>query len=90
MIVGGLPGSEYRSDTVEAKPPFHLFVFSDGAYEVEDTEGNMWSIDGFRTYLVDMVRRGDRDIDGLRDHLRTMSGKDILDDDLSLLVVNRM
>ncbi len=87
MIIGGMEGMVYKTETVTVPPKFRLYVFSDGSYEVENGDEGMWSIAAFSDYLVDCQANGSNGVGELHGHLKAMCGKEILDDDLSLLMV---
>ncbi len=86
-IVGGMPGMAYRSDSAKIAAGDRLYVFSDGVYEVHDTEGVMWSLDELREYLRGAGGGDGAEIDALYEYLRKRSALDILPDDFSMLKV---
>jgi len=86
-IIGGMPGVTYRVETIEAKPPATLYIFSDGVYEVHRPDGVMWSLDELAAFLASAPDHGE-EIDRLYAFLREMSGLAILNDDFSMLRVD--
>ncbi len=87
VIVGGLPGMEFRHAEVSIAGPARLYVFSDGVCEIMNDNGPCWSFDDLKVYL-----EGSRDcrrsiIDDLLGHVRKIAGSETLEDDFSILEI---
>ena len=63
-----------------------LFLFSDGAYEVELQDKSMWPFNDFVTYVESAARSTDA-MDRLMSHVRQLSGTDEFADDFSIVQV---
>lgn len=87
IMIGGLPGVEYKSASVTLELPTRLYIYSDGVYEVRKPDGEMWSFDEFKGYLLDL-QGAESEIDQLYDHVRQMNQGDTLEDDFSMLTAN--
>lgn len=51
-MVGLVPEVTFEQSTAEAPPGSRLYVFSDGAYEIESPRGQLWSEASFQQALV--------------------------------------
>ena len=63
-----------------------LLVFSDGAYEVTDSSGREGTLEDFETLLAEQPRATPQE---LHASICARGGRDRLDDDYTLLVVDR-
>ncbi len=88
MFIGGLPESTYQGDSVTVPPGAHLYVFSDGVYEVDPPAGNMWTLEELGDYLLENKLDQGEDIDALYRKMQAYHGQDILEDDFSMLAVH--
>ena len=88
FFIGGLPESVYQGDSATVPPGAHLYIFSDGVYEVERSEGGMWSMDELGTYLLQNRLEKNEDIDALYRNMQVYHGQDVLEDDFSMLAIN--
>lgn len=85
--VGRLPEQRYAASRAFMPPGSSLYLFSDGAFEIEDTAGARWTIDD----LVAVVRQ--RPADGVTEAQRIYNAvrgaarPGPLDDDFSLIVL---
>ena len=83
--VGLMPAAAFARETVEVPDGTRLFVFSDGAFEVERPDGSMMMLED----LVELVRRpvngGACDLDVLFQHLLQVRGGGALEDDFSII-----
>jgi sigma-B regulation protein RsbU (phosphoserine phosphatase) len=88
FFVGGFLDKPYHADEVIVPANAHLYLFSDGAYEVENPGGEMWALED----LLDFLRRtgagSGLEIDALYKQLQEMHGSEVLEDDFSLLRVD--
>jgi sigma-B regulation protein RsbU (phosphoserine phosphatase) len=84
LVVGALPDQRYTNDAVTLTEPARLYLFSDGVYEIARPDAPRWSYDELAAFLA-AAPPGASPLDRLREHVRTMSGTDTLDDDFSIL-----
>jgi sigma-B regulation protein RsbU (phosphoserine phosphatase) len=63
-----------------------LFIFSDGVFEIEKTDGVNWAFDDFLSFMAAMPGEADC-IDRLLAHARQLHGADTLADDFSMIEV---
>lgn len=84
-MVGAFSELEYDSETVTVGPYAKLFLFSDGAYEIERVDGSMWPFSEFLSFMSRPVPSGASTMDTLMEHVRSLSGKQEFADDFSIM-----
>jgi sigma-B regulation protein RsbU (phosphoserine phosphatase) len=84
-MVGAIPDLEYASSTIPVEAFSKLFLFSDGAYEIELEGGSMWPFSEFIQFMGRPSTPGASDMDVLMGHVRTLSGKTEFADDFSIV-----
>ena len=87
FIIGGIPVFPYTSTEVDVKPGAKLFIYSDGTYEIIKPDGTLWEMEEFIDFVANAAREGDQEIDDLYEYIKKLGGKDILDDDFSMVRV---
>ncbi len=87
FFIGGLSTSNYVSDTIDVPCHSELYIFSDGVYEVDRPDGTMWTIEELMEFLRNNRGEQMQEINALYQHVRSLRGHEILDDDFSMLKV---
>lgn len=89
MIVGGMPGLTYNTETIKIEPGDKLYVFSDGVYEVDYKDGSgMMTDEEFATQLnAATPPSGQAMVDYMVDWVREQQGHPAFEDDYSLVEV---
>jgi sigma-B regulation protein RsbU (phosphoserine phosphatase) len=87
VLIGAFPRMKYTSASITVAPESRVYVFSDGAYEVDLPGGAMWSLDELEEFLGHPPEGNGREMDALYTALQKMHGTPVLDDDFSLLRV---
>lgn len=88
FFIGGMPDSTYKSGAVALPEPARLYLFSDGAYEVDRQDGAMWTLEELGEYLLPHPLEDAGEIEALYPFLQKMRGQETLDDDFSILKVS--
>ena len=88
FFIGGFPNVEFSAAEIDIPANSRLYVFSDGVYEVDSPDGTMWSIEELQDYLGRPVAEAGSEIEALYKTLQEMHGRDVLDDDFSLVRVD--
>lgn len=65
-----------------------LYVFSDGAYEVQQPDSTIWGLEALTDLLANLFKTNAYNLDTVLHQIRTFTSKDNFEDDLSLLKVN--
>ena len=86
--IGMFPEVDYQvSDTIVPENS-SLYIFSDGVYEIPDTDGNIWGLDNLKHLLVSQLKTEETlDLDNLFQEILELSGNNDLPDDFSLLQI---
>jgi sigma-B regulation protein RsbU (phosphoserine phosphatase) len=85
IFIGAMPGATYREGEIAVDTPARLLVFSDGAYEIRLKDGSMWSYEDFKAYVAGNAAGGGPALEAMLAHARGLLGRDVLDDDMSIL-----
>jgi len=88
FFIGGMPDSTYVSGSVCLPAASRLYLFSDGAYEVDGPDGTMWTLEGLQDYLQPHPLDEVAEIETLYGFLQQMHGQETLDDDFSVLKIS--
>jgi phosphoserine phosphatase RsbU/P len=88
LLLGWDPDAVYEDSILKTSSTTELFVFSDGCYEVQSIDGNMWSHEEFEALLIRTLASGAPDLDALYQHVRKIGGREALEDDFSILKVS--
>ncbi|MEP6668099.1 MAG: PP2C family protein-serine/threonine phosphatase [Chthoniobacter sp.] len=86
MVLGGMPGTVYREESVTIESGDRLFLLSDGTYEVEKPDGVRLEFGEFVQFAAQGAGSGS-ELERILDWVRSMSGAGPLDDDFTLLKV---
>ncbi len=84
-MVGAFPDLDYDSETAKLEAFTRLFLFSDGAYEIERIDGSMWPFSEFIEFMGRPVPAGTSGMDTLMAHVRALSGQHDFADDFSIV-----
>ncbi|MDF5732721.1 MAG: SpoIIE family protein phosphatase [Rhizonema sp. PD38] len=85
LPVGMFPHVNYVDGLCNIGENSTLYIFSDGAYEIAQSDGNLWTLDGFIEMLVNLSDSVDGELDSVLNYLNTLNAKDAFDDDLSII-----
>lgn len=86
--IGMFPGAEYPEVSCQVSPESSLYIFSDGIYEINLPDGEIWGLDNFVEQLKDYQSIPDRHLDRLLERVNAINPCDYFDDDLSLMQIN--
>ena len=82
-VIGAMPGMKFSAVEAEIPPGARVFVFSDGAYEIEREDGTMMAHDDLRELLARAPR--ENATAWTMDQLRAINSQPVFDDDVSLV-----
>lgn len=86
-LIGAVDGLDFGSSEVVVPPSARLFVYSDGAFEINLPDGSMWAFDDFVATLAAATRGPENTMDALVTHVRALSGQDDFNDDFSMMAL---
>lgn len=87
LFIGGMPDIIYKGGSINVEVPSRLYIFSDGAFEINKTDGSMWSFNELKEFVKIMPEGNISEIDALYASLQEMHGGNDLDDDFSMLKI---
>jgi sigma-B regulation protein RsbU (phosphoserine phosphatase) len=88
LPAGMFPDADYVDQCYEIAEPSTLYIFSDGIYEINQLDGNIWGLDSFIELLTDCRSKRTCNLDQVLQAVKAVNPKDYFDDDLSLLEIN--
>ena len=89
LPIGMLPDTRFINHRCHIDPRSTLYVFSDGAYEIFQADGSIWSLDAFIDLLLAQQTTAEpAGLDDILACIKAKNAKDSLDDDLSLLRIH--
>ena len=88
FVVGGMPEIKYATACVDLDAVNRLFVFSDGVYEIQKSDGSLWSYEEFRDVVAQGAVPGTNNVRRILDACRAVAGSGAFLDDFSLLEID--
>lgn len=85
IIIGVNTDTSYKTYRTTVSPESRLFLFSDGAYEIELKEKGLFNIDGFINVLKEESAVEGSSVPRVLSRIKGLSTGDSFDDDISLL-----
>jgi sigma-B regulation protein RsbU (phosphoserine phosphatase) len=85
--VGMFPNVKYVNSFSKIEEFSTLYIFSDGAYEIRLSNGEIWDYDGFIASLQNNYNTNNDNLDKVVNYILALNSKDSLNDDLSILEV---
>ena len=82
-VIGAFPKAVFETKSVLVSPGSRLYLFSDGAYEVDRPDGPMMTHEEFSGILADEKRPAG--LDPIVEEIRRQQGTDAFSDDFSLV-----
>lgn len=80
--------AEYIDSYCQIRPPSHLYLFSDGIYEIDQEDGVTWGLDEFVEMLKQCQSLPQPNLDLLLQQVKNCNPKAHFDDDLSIMQIN--
>ncbi|WP_066381143.1 MULTISPECIES: PP2C family protein-serine/threonine phosphatase [unclassified Anabaena] len=87
MPVGMFPEAKYIDADCDVPKSSSLYIFSDGAYEINQPDGTLWSLDAFIQILASVHHTVDYQLDHILNYLKALNSKGTFEDDLSILQI---
>jgi serine phosphatase RsbU (regulator of sigma subunit) len=86
--VGMLPPRAWPSGQIAIRPNSRLYLFSDGAFEIEQPDGTQWQIDHLRRIIGAGPKSGVSEVQRVFQAVRSAARPGPLADDFSILVLH--
>lgn len=88
MPIGMFPDVMFTDRFCQIEIGSTLYIFSDGIYEIHQSDGSMWSLEEFiNLLLVNTSKFGHSNLESILQAVTSLNAKPIFDDDLSILEV---
>ncbi len=87
LPIGMIEDVEFDQNLCVVKPDSYLYIFSDGIYEIEQENENIWGLDNFINLLVDTQAEHNGNLQHLLREIETINLSSNFNDDLSIVKV---
>jgi len=85
--IGMFPEAKYVDASCHIEKSSTLYIFSDGAYEITQSNGTLWSLEGLIQILISLQYSVNNQLDYILDYLINLNSKETFEDDLSILQI---
>ena len=86
-VIGGMSEGTYQKEVCQVSEQNKLYIFSDGVYEVEKTDGSMWRFQEFADFMNSVKTDGQSILDRLYDHAKNLSNLENFEDDFTIVEI---
>ncbi|MTF38295.1 SpoIIE family protein phosphatase [Cyanobacterium aponinum] len=88
LPVGMIEDVEFDQSLCLVKPDSYLYIFSDGIYEIEQENENIWGLENFISLLVDTQAKYKGELQHLIKQIEKVNHSSNFNDDLSILKIH--
>lgn len=88
LPIGMMPDTKFVNQRCAIEELSTLYIFSDGVYEIHQTDGEVWGLDAFIQLLAkhrDTIHQ--HGLNYILDYVKSLNSKEVFEDDLSLLQI---
>jgi sigma-B regulation protein RsbU (phosphoserine phosphatase) len=85
--IGALPDVTYKKSKHLVGEQTTLYIFSDGVYEVEKSDGTMWQFNEFTDFMNSIKSGAQSRLDRLYQHAENINSQDNFEDDFTIMQV---
>ncbi len=85
--IGALPDVTYKKSKHLVGEQNSLYIFSDGVYEVEKSDGTMWQFNEFTDFMNNIKSGAQTRLDHLYQHAENINNQDNFEDDFTIVEV---
>lgn len=85
LVIGGMPGIKFQKDTLQIKKGSHLFLYSDGVYEITKPDGDVLTLDEYVQVLSLPTPPGADPLDRIQEYTQKLNGPGAYADDYSII-----
>jgi sigma-B regulation protein RsbU (phosphoserine phosphatase) len=86
-VIGGLPEVNYKKKECRIAKNSFLYIFSDGVYEVEKSDGSMWRFQEFAEFMHKTETGDQSRLDHLYRHAKKIGKSSNFEDDFTIVEV---
>ncbi len=88
LPIGMLPDDDFQDNYCDIPQSSTLYLFSDGAYEINQPDNTIWGLEAFMDLLIDYQKTRNSSLEEILHYIQNLNYQDTFDDDFSLLKVN--
>jgi sigma-B regulation protein RsbU (phosphoserine phosphatase) len=86
-VIGGMSGVTYEKRECLVGEQDRLYIFSDGVYEFEKSDGSMWRLQEFADFMNKVKAEGQTILDHLHRYATNLKQSDNFEDDFTIVEV---
>jgi sigma-B regulation protein RsbU (phosphoserine phosphatase) len=86
-VIGGMPDVTYEKREYLVGEHDRLYIFSDGVYEVEKSDGSMWRFQEFADFMNKVKTEGQSILDHLHRYTDNLKKSDNFEDDFTIVEI---
>ncbi|MBT8331547.1 MAG: serine/threonine-protein phosphatase [Deltaproteobacteria bacterium] len=86
-VIGAVPDATYQKSKHLVGEQATLYIYSDGVYEVEKSDGSMWHFEEFADFMNTMDSGSQSRLDRLCRHAESIRNQDNFEDDFTIVEV---
>jgi serine phosphatase RsbU (regulator of sigma subunit) len=87
FVIGGRPNLNYQKKTQQIPHGSRLYIYTDGVYEVSQSDGSLWGLDDFLTFMSQTTSGTSSALDELLTYVRKMNPQAHFEDDFTILEI---
>ena len=85
IAIGLFPQFDFEQKFIPIEPDSTLYLFSDGVYEIPQSDGSIWGFEAFVDTVSQYHQNQNPNLAQIVNHVRQLNGNNPLDDDFSLI-----
>jgi sigma-B regulation protein RsbU (phosphoserine phosphatase) len=86
-VIGGMSEGIFQKEKCLVGERSTLYIFSDGVYEVEKSDGSMWRFQEFADFMSNVKPNGQSILDRLYNHAKNLGSSENFEDDFTIVEV---
>ena len=86
-MIGAMPDATYQKNKHLVGEQSLLYIFSDGVYEIEKSDGSMWQFDEFANIMNKPGPENQSRLDHLYRHVKIIGNQENFEDDFTIVEV---
>ena len=86
-VIGGMSEGTFQKKECLVGERNTLYIFSDGVYEVEKSDGSMWQFQEFADFMSNVKADGQSILDRLYNHAKKLGNSENFEDDFTIVEV---
>ena len=87
FVIGGMSEGTFQKKECLVGERNTLYIFSDGVYEVEKSDGSMWQFQEFADFMSNVKTDGQSILDRLYNHAKNLGKSENFEDDFTIVEV---